>query len=1010
MSGRNPRRHRSRGTRRLTAVVAVLASVLVGVLATPSRPAEAAPVLPAGWVLTDRPSGLDPQADTLTDFDFLPDGSVLSISKEGKIAWSSVDGSVNRILGTIPVMTDADLGLVGMSLARDFATSGHVFLTASQMINGSNLRRVLRVTVTGSPTPTGFGSQQTIIEFAGDYPTHSLTGVLQAADGTLWISNGDNSDWKDVDPDALRNYQLDNPHGKLLHINPDGTGVPTNPFYNAAAPNSWRSRVYASGFRSPFRLSIDPGSGAPIVGDVGWTRWEEINLVRPGANYGWPCWEGNEPTNGYKDLPGCANASHTPPTWAYPHVGGIASITGGFVYTGSSYPEAYRGAYFFGDYALGFLSTMVIGPDGSVIREPEPRPGRFATGLGGPVSLRPGPNGDVVFADIYSGVLRRLSYTPGNRPPTAQVTTTTTPATRTVAFDGSTSYDLDGDLLTYSWDFGDGSTDTGATVSHSYAADPATFTARLTVTDPAGASHSTDVTVAPSNYAPELNLTAPPAGQTYAVGALVQATATATDAEDGTLTPQLRWRTKLVHCGSAPGAACHDHPDSDGAPGGSFSREFVDHGGYTHLEVTAMATDAAGVTTSRSFKAYPRLRTLTLGSNVPATMTIAGDEVSTAPVTVGATLSFSAPTTAADGVATFELWSDGGAQARTGFVMPDNDVTINATYLTPIDRRYNGDAGLRVKLGAPTGAEQGASALRWRDYATGRLYWTPAGGVKEVHGGIAQAYIAQGSHVRFGVPTNDETPVGDGVGVFNDFAGTASSGKASIYYTDATGAHSVYGGIRVEWERMGLATGRLGYPTTDELGTPDGVGRYNHFSRGASIYYHPSWGANEIHGAIRAKWAELGWEQSALGYPRTPERATPDGIGAYNHFSNNGSIHWSPTTGAHEVRGAIRNKWAEHGWEGGRLGYPTTDELGTPDGVGAYNHFQKTSSVYWSPGTGAHSVHNAIRNRWAQLGWERSYLGYPTSDEYAISGGARSDFQRGYIIWYTNGQVIDRRY
>jgi uncharacterized protein with LGFP repeats len=52
-----------------------------------------------------------------------------------------------------------------------------------------------------------------------------------------------------------------------------------------------------------------------------------------------------------------------------------------------------------------------------------------------------------------------------------------------------------------------------------------------------------------------------------------------------------------------------------------------------------------------------------------------------------------------------------------------------------------------------------------------------------------------------------------------------------------------------------------------------------------------------------------------------------------------------------------------------------------------------------------------IKARWSALGWERSYLGYPTSDEFAISGGRRSNFQNGYIIWNaTTNQVTDRRY
>ena len=118
-------------------------------------------------------------------------------------------------------------------------------------------------------------------------------------------------------------------------------------------------------------------------------------------------------------------------------------------------------------------------------------------------------------------------------------------------------------------------------------------------------------------------------------------------------------------------------------------------------------------------------------------------------------------------------------------------------------------------------------------------------------------------------------------------------------------------------------------------------------SRAALSTGRPQTGAHEVHGAIRGLWAQLGWERSFLGYPLTNETATPDGTGRFNHFQG-GSIYWTPATGAHEVHGAIRGLWAQLGWERSFLGYPTTDETTTPDGVGRFNHFQG-GSIYWTP-------------------------------------------------------------
>ncbi len=87
-----------------------------------------------------------------------------------------------------------------------------------------------------------------------------------------------------------------------------------------------------------------------------------------------------------------------------------------------------------------------------------------------------------------------------------------------------------------------------------------------------------------------------------------------------------------------------------------------------------------------------------------------------------------------------------------------------------------------------------------------------------------------------------------------------------------------------------------------------------------------------------------------------------------------------------------------------------TDELGTPDGVGRYNHFSNAGSIYWTPGTGACVVYGDIRKKWESLGWETSYLGYPKSDEVDFpEGGRANEFQNGGIYWWPDTGAIDLR-
>ena len=243
------------------------------------------------------------------------------------------------------------------------------------------------------------------------------------------------------------------------------------------------------------------------------------------------------------------------------------------------------------------------------------------------------------------------------------------------------------------------------------------------------------------------------------------------------------------------------------------------------------------------------------------------------------------------------------------------------------------------------------------------------------------------------------TPVGSAYDIAGGRAQDYTAG--TIYWSSGTGAREVHGAIRGRYLAFGGPAGYLGFPLTDETATPGAPGRFNDFERG-TIYWSPGTGAHEVHGAIRGRYLAFGGPAGYLGFPLTDETATPGAPGRFNDFER-GTIYWSPGTGAHEVHGAIRGRYLELGGPSGVLGLPATDETGTPDGVGRYNHFSGSnagSSIYWSPATGAHEVYGAIRAQWSALGWERSRLGYPTSGEYGITGGRRNDFQHGSILWH----------
>ncbi|MDR3774286.1 MAG: hypothetical protein P4L26_13105 [Terracidiphilus sp.] len=167
---------------------------------------------------------------------------------------------------------------------------------------------------------------------------------------------------------------------------------------------------------------------------------------------------------------------------------------------------------------------------------------------------------------------------------------------------------------------------------------------------------------------------------------------------------------------------------------------------------------------------------------------------------------------------------------------------------------------------------------------------------------------------------------------------------------------------------------------------------------------------HEVQGAIRDKYNQLGGPTGFLGFPTTDETGCPDGIGRFNHFSG-GSIYYHPSLGAFQIGGLIQDEWNSLGAT--EYGYPNTDESGCADGVGRFNHITSflpgnataQASIYWTPATGAHEVRGAIHATWAQLGFETSYLGYPLTDEHDSDGGRESDFQNGSIFWTASAGI-----
>lgn len=159
--------------------------------------------------------------------------------------------------------------------------------------------------------------------------------------------------------------------------------------------------------------------------------------------------------------------------------------------------------------------------------------------------------------------------------------------------------------------------------------------------------------------------------------------------------------------------------------------------------------------------------------------------------------------------------------------------------------------------------------------------------------------------------------------------------------------------------------------------------------------------AFDVHGEIAAKWRSLGASTGPLGVPTSDEGPGADG-GRINSFKN-GWVTWHAKFGAHATWGLIAGKWAALGREA-VAGYPVTDEMPGANG-GRYSDYSNGVTIDFLPKAGTHAVVGLIRAKWLATGREGGTCGYPTTDEFAVTGGRRSNFQFGTISWITGARA-----
>jgi glucose/arabinose dehydrogenase len=291
---------------------------------------------------------------------------------DGKV-WVIINGNIQGpvIDITEEVALFGDLGMIGAALDPDFETNGHIYLfycvdshylrffgtpeydPGFSAVATSSMGRITRYTLNTEDYSSLIPDSRFIL--LGDSigngppiaaPAHGVGNLMFGEDGSLIATMGDGNTWvgtsgstgfngegpppafafddealewgilkEEEDLGAFRAQYMDGLNGKILRLNPEnGEGLPNNPFFNPEDPDSPRSKIYALGFRNPYRFTIKTGTGGGdlntgspgtiVLSDVGDWVWEEVNFViEGGGNYGWPMYQGPVVHNFYNGVP-----------------------------------------------------------------------------------------------------------------------------------------------------------------------------------------------------------------------------------------------------------------------------------------------------------------------------------------------------------------------------------------------------------------------------------------------------------------------------------------------------------------------------------------------------------------------------------------------------------------------------------------------------------------------------------------------------------------------------------
>ncbi len=328
-------------------------------------------------------------------------------------------------------------GLLGLAFHPQYQTNGFFFVHYTDTVDvGNTVVARFRVS-TGNPDTADPASKKQILYVKQPYANHNGGSLVFGPEGYLYIGLGDGGSGGD----PLNNAQsLGVLLGKVLRIDINTTApylIPlSNPYIGTSGA---RGEIWDWGLRNPWKFSFDRSTGDLWIGDVGQNQWEEIDFAAAGStaglNFGWRCLEGK---HAYSAAAPCNSPTYlaglTPPVAEYSHSEGV-SVTGGYVYRGSLFPDLY-GRYFYADFGSGKIwSLQPASSQLPVFSAPVLELSNTGMNIS---SFGEDEAGEIYVTDYFGGTIRRLESVNGPAPNLSHSTIATATPTAdplgTVAF------------------------------------------------------------------------------------------------------------------------------------------------------------------------------------------------------------------------------------------------------------------------------------------------------------------------------------------------------------------------------------------------------------------------------------------------------------------------------------------------------------------------------------------------------------------------------------------------